>query len=136
VKLWWEQIDIAALEWLLRLVPSERQRVFALTIFIGLLCGFAAVAFHIAIRTAEGLLIDRALAAPGASWMFWTLVLPTLGGLISGALLYFVVPDARGSGIPQVKAVYAIKGGRMPLGVAVGKFALGVIQIGTGASLG
>lgn len=135
-KLHWEQINIAALQRLLRLAPSERQRVFALTIVAGVLCGLAAVAFHLAIRAAEGLLIDRALDAPGSSWMFWTLVLPTLGGLVSGALLTFVVPDARGSGIPQVKVAYAIKGGRMPFGVAIGKFVLGVIQIGSGASLG
>lgn len=42
----------------------------------------------------------------------------------------------RGSGIPQVKVAYAVKGGRMPFQVAIGKFVLGVIQIGSGASLG
>jgi chloride channel protein, CIC family len=81
-----EQIKIAALQWLLRLAPSERQRVFALTLPVGALCGLAAVAFHLTIRIAEGLLIDRALSASGSTWMLWTLVLPTLGGVISGAL--------------------------------------------------
>lgn len=68
--------------------------------------------------------------------MVWTILVPTLGGIVCGALLYYVVPDARGSGIPQVKVAYAVKGGRMPFGMGLGKFALGVIQIGTGASLG
>ncbi len=132
----WQVARAVALRLFVRLAPSERQRVFALTILTGVLCGLAAVAFHLAIRAAEGLLIDRALSAPGSSWMFWTLLLPTVGGVISGALLSYVVPDARGSGIPQVKVAYAVKGGRMPFQVAFGKFALGVIQIGSGASLG
>jgi CIC family chloride channel protein len=129
-------MNLAALRLFLRLAPSERQRVFALTIIIGVLCGLAAVAFHLAIQLAEGALIERAMAAPDASWMLWTILVPTLGGLVSGALLYYVVPDARGSGIPQVKVAYVVKGGRMPIRVAIGKFVIGVIQIGTGASLG
>ena len=132
----WRAINLAALRLFLRLAPSERQRVFVLTIVIGALCGLAAVAFHLAIQAAEGALIERAMAAPGTSWMLWTILVPTLGGLVSGVLLYYVVPDARGSGIPQVKVAYVVKGGRMPIRVAIGKFVIGVIQIGSGASLG
>ena len=132
----WRAINLAALRLFLRLAPSERQRVFVLTLVIGALCGLAAVAFHLAIQAAEGALIERAMAAPGTSWMLWTILVPTLGGLVSGVLLYYVVPDARGSGIPQVKVAYVVKGGRMPIRVAIGKFVIGVIQIGSGASLG
>ena len=126
----------ALLRVFLRIVPSERQRVFVLTLIIGATCGLAAVAFHLAIQAAEHALIDRALAAPGTSWIGWTIVTPGLGGLLSGALLYYVVPDARGSGIPQVKVAYVVKGGQLPFRVVIGKFVLGVLQIGTGASLG
>src|SRR6476620_4846082 len=132
----WRAINLAILRLFLRLAPSERQRVFVLTIVIGALCGLAAVAFHLAIQAAEGALITRAMTAPGTSWMLWTILVPTLGGLIGGVLLYYVVPDARGSGIPQVKVAYGVKGGRMPIRVAIGKFVIGVIQIGSGASLG
>ena len=45
---------------LLRLVPTERQRLLVLTIFSGGLCGLAAVAFHVGIDKASFLLIDRA----------------------------------------------------------------------------
>jgi chloride channel protein, CIC family len=128
--------SLTILRLFLRVAPSERQRVFALTIVIGVLCGLAAVAFHLAISFAETHLIESALAAPAPYWLILGMLVPTLGGVVSGALLYYVVPDARGSGIPQVKVAYAIKGGRMPLRVALGKFLIGVIQIGTGASLG
>lgn len=120
----------------LQLVPNEAQRLFALTMIIGVSCGLAAVAFHLAIGLAERTLIDRATAAPGASWIAWTIVTPTLGGLVAGALLEHVFPAARGSGIPQVKAAFALRGRSVRFRDSVGKFLLGAAQIGSGASLG
>lgn len=119
-----------------RLVPTERQRLLALTILSGGLCGLAAVAFHVGIVKASALLIDRAASAPHHWWILLTIVSPTLGGLLAGMAVYFIVPGAVGSGIPQVKYAYAREGGRVPLGDAVGKFVLAVLQIGSGASLG
>ncbi len=120
----------------LRLLPSENKRVFVLALISGALCGLSAVLFHLSIIATETRLIERALHAPGHSWIWWTISLPTIGGLVSGALLQFAVPGARGSGVPQVKVAYAVKGGRVPFMDAIGKFAIGVIQIGTGSSLG
>jgi len=121
----------------LRVLPSERQRVFALTIVIGVLCGLAAVAFHLAIRATEQQLIGRAMSASGHSWIWWSILTPTLGGLLSGILLQYVVLDARGSGIPQVKVAYAVRGGKLSFAHStVGKFLIGTLQIGSGASLG
>jgi len=120
----------------IRFVPSEAQRLFALTILVGGACGLAAVAFHLAIRAAEASLVDRAMAAPAPSWIAWTIVTPTVGALLCGALLQYVVPQARGSGIPQVKAAFALPGRGTRFRDSVGKFAIGVIQIGSGSSLG
>ncbi|HKU45010.1 MAG TPA: chloride channel protein, partial [Polyangiales bacterium] len=110
--------------------------MFALTLAVGVLCGLLAVGFHLAIRAAETLLIERALRVSGWSWMVWTVLTPTLGGCLAGALLSFVVPGARGSGIPQVKQAFAVAGGRVKVRDAVGKFFIGALQIGSGASLG
>lgn len=49
-----------------RSLPNESQHLFALTFAVGVVCGLVAVAFHLAIRAAEHLLIDRALRAEGA----------------------------------------------------------------------
>jgi len=140
LRLWrprWRRANVAALRLFLRAAPSERQRVFALTILVGVLCGLAAVAFHLAIRATETQLIGRAMAAPGRSWVWWTILTPLLGGLLSGVLLQYVFPEARGSGIPQVKVAYAVKGGRLSFfHSTAGKFLVGTLQIGSGASLG
>ncbi|HKP45650.1 MAG TPA: chloride channel protein, partial [Pyrinomonadaceae bacterium] len=116
----------------LRLVPAETHRVFALTLIAGASCGLAAVFFHLSIIGTEKRLINRAMSASGRSWIWWTILTPTIGGLLTGVLLQYVFPGARGSGIPQVKVAYAIKDGRVPLREAVGKFLVGVLQIGTG----
>jgi CIC family chloride channel protein len=118
------------------LAPTEAQRLLLLTIALGVLCGLAAVAFHLSIAFVESKVIDPALGAPGKSWMAWTLVTPVLGGLLCGALLEFVLPNARGSGIPQVKVAFASSTPVVPLRDAIGKFAVCSLQLGSGASLG
>ena len=130
------RLTLKLLKLSLHLVPKESQRVFILTLVVGAVCGLAAVGFHLAIIRAEGLLINNAFAAPNGNWMWLAVLTPALGGLVSGILLAYVVPGARGSGIPQVKIAYEIKGGRLPFRDAVGKFFIGVIQIGSGAALG
>lgn len=119
-----------------RFLPTERQKIFALTLVVGVVCGLVAVAFHISIRALEKLLIDRAMHASGNSWIAWTLITPTLGGLLAGALLTWVVPGARGSGIPQVKKSFAFDHGVIRFRDAFGKFCISALQIGSGASLG
>ncbi|MEZ5427733.1 MAG: chloride channel protein [Pyrinomonadaceae bacterium] len=129
-------INIEILRLSIRLIPSESQRVFGLTLIIGVVCGLAAVAFHLTIRFAEDHLIEAAMNSPGYRWIWLTILVPVVGGLICGWFLEKVVPDARGSGIPQVKTAYVIRGGKMRFRVAIGKFLISALQIGSGASLG
>jgi CIC family chloride channel protein len=122
--------------WLLRRMPTERQRLLAVTILAGGLCGLAAVAFHLSIGWLESMLIDRANAAAGYSWIWWTILTPALGGLFVGVGLTYFAPAAAGSGIPQVKVAYALRGGYVTIRETIGKFVLCAVQIGAGASLG
>jgi chloride channel protein, CIC family len=121
---------------LLRLTPTERQRLLVVTIISGGLCGLVAVSFHVGIDAAQALLINRAMVAPQARWIFWTIFTPAVGGLIVGLALHYWVPGAVGSGVPQVKVAYARYAGRVPFRDAIGKFVLGIVQIGSGGSLG
>jgi CIC family chloride channel protein len=120
----------------LRTTVTEQHKLFGLTVLIGGLCGLAAVAFHLTINLVSRLAIDAALGAPGLAWTPWTLAVPTLGGLVSGWLLAYVVPNARGSGVPQVKVAYAGRSGPLRMRDSVGKFFISSLQIGTGSSLG
>lgn len=126
--------------WLARRMPNERQRLLAFTILAGGLCGLAAVAFHMSVAWLEGFMIDRAAAGhatPGShSWIALTVLSPALGGLICGAGLYYFVPAAAGSGIPQVKVAFTWRSGFISARETIGKFVLCVMQIGSGGSLG
>lgn len=115
---------------------SEQQRLLLLTIVVGVACGFAAVGFHLAIGLLEELFFEAAVEEFHPPWIPWIIVIPTLGALVCGIILHKVVPEARGSGIPQVKVAYATPGGSVSFRTAVGKFAVGALQIGTGSSLG
>lgn len=120
----------------IRLAPTEAQRLFLLTMAIGAACGLAAVAFHLSIDFFESHLIEPALRRAGTSFIPWTIATPLAGGLVCGALLEYVVPNARGSGIPQVKVAFASSPPVVPMRDALGKFFVGSLQIGSGASLG
>jgi CIC family chloride channel protein len=120
----------------LRITPTERQRLLLLTILSGGLCGLAAVCFHVGIGRAEDLVINRALAAPFPTWIYLAILTPAVGGLLVGLALHYWVPGAVGSGVPQVKVAYALHAGHVPFRDAVGKFVLGIVQIGSGGSLG
>ena len=117
-------------------MADERQRLLAVTILAGGLCGLAAVAFHLSIGWLEDLMINRANNAHGHSWIFWTILSPGIGGLIVGLGLTYWAPAAAGSGIPQVKVAFALRSGLVSLRETIGKFVLCAFQIGSGASLG
>lgn len=132
-------VRLRRLYWLragLRFAPTEAQRLLALTGVVGVLCGVAAVAFHMAIGLVEEQVLHRAFSAPGPWWIVGGVLVPTIGALICGILLHYVWPNARGSGIPQVKVAFANENGLVRMRDALGKFLVGAIQIGTGSSLG
>ena len=122
---------------LMEKVALSRQRRFhVLAVLIGLLSGLSAVAFHQSIHWAEHNGIHRVAALPGWLGVTALILMPAMGGLIVGFLLKHWAPEAAGSGIPQTKAAYFLKFGRIRLRTAISKFVLGTISIGSGASLG
>ena len=122
--------------WLIHRIPNERQRLLALTILAGGLCGVAAVAFHVSVGLASALLIENATSLSRHTWILWTILTPAIGGLICGLGLYYFAPAAAGSGIPQVKVAFASRPSYVTAKETIGKFVLCVIQIGSGGSLG
>ena len=93
------------------------------------------MAFHFSIHFAEELFFNRAIVAPGGQWIVWGILTPALGGLAAGILLKYVVPNARGSGVPQVKVAYASRDTLLRLRDSIGKLviasACGVFPDGT-----
>ncbi len=138
MKYWvgFESLFTRFFAWLARRMPNERQRLLAITVVAGGVCGLSAVAFHVSVAHLYSLLIDRASAAPGHAWIWWTILTPAVGGLVVGLGLTYWVPAAAGSGIPQVKVAYTLRSGAITMKETAGKFVLCALQLGSGASLG
>src|ERR1043165_4875823 len=132
----WFRFQVRARGLFNRIPLKEHQKIYILTLLIGALCGLAAVVFHLLLDFFQEHIIYA--AARVEHWWFVPLVIliPAAGGLIAGAGLYFYAPEARGSGIPQVKTSFYLDGGRIPARVIPGKMFLSALNIGTGASLG
>lgn len=131
-----EGLFTRVLAWVMQRLPTERQRMLAFTILAGGVCGLAAVAFHICTLRLQALCIVPATSAPWPHWIWLTILVPAVGGLVCGLGLAYWVPAAAGSGIPQVKVSFANRFGYISFKETVGKFVLCVAQLGSGASLG
>lgn len=113
-----------------RLELRESHLFAALTILVGVLAGLSAVLFAVTID-----LLNRAFFGFDPS-MFRLFAMPIAVSLLTGILMYRLVPGVRGSGIPQTKEAYHLNGGIVPPIVPAGKFLLGTLAIGGGHALG
>src|SRR5258708_17124651 len=113
------------------LVKQREEQVFLLlTLLIGALVGLTVVAF-IVVAERFGGRIDATVAA---AWR--RLVVPIVGSLSMGFLLYKYFPDARGSGVPQTKAALFARGGIISLRTVFGKFFCTSATLASGIPLG
>lgn len=121
-------------ERLIALVEDVRRRedrlALALSLLIGALVGLVVVAFILL----TGRLAAHMFPPGGAGGR--RVVIPVLGALITGYLLYRFFPEARGSGIPQTRAAIFINDGRISLRTVLGKFFLCSTSLASGIALG
>jgi CIC family chloride channel protein len=67
---------------------------------------------------------------------FQYILIPAVGGLIVGTLIYKYAQEAKGHGVPEVMEAVALRGGRIRPRVAVVKALASSVCIGTGGSVG
>lgn len=106
-------------------------KIFGQAILVGFFTGLIVVAFRLGIENLFRLVMAKFYAVP-LLFVFVT----TLGGLISGLLVYKLAPETSGSGIPYVKMSLLRSGCLIRVRTIFIKFFAGVIGIGTGLSLG
>ena len=97
-----------------------------LAVFVGLATAFGAMGFTWLIRyfndLAFGLtdqVLTEAVGTRGYKW--WLPVIPMLGGLLVGPIVYLVAKEAKGHGVPEVMASVATSGGIIRGRVAAAK---------------
>src|ERR1700738_3295762 len=123
---WWTPSQ----RWTALLKQRENQVFLLVTLLIGALVGATVVAF-IVLTERFGAQIDATVAA---AWR--RLVVPIVGSLSMGFLLFKYFPDARGSGVPQTKAALFARGGIISLRTVLGKFFCTSATLASGIPLG
>jgi chloride channel protein, CIC family len=119
---------------------EAQERVFTLVVAlaIGLVSGFWAIVFRVMIfglGRGFALVPEAAFRALDARWL-GIVLMPALGGLIIGPIIWRFAPEARGHGVPEVMAAVLRKGGFIRPRVAWIKALASAICIGSGGSVG
>src|SRR5579863_1470013 len=113
-----------------RLRQSENQLSLVLSLVIGAIVGLVVVAFILL----TGRLAARMYPAGGAGWR--RILVPTLGSLSTGYLLWRWFPFARGSGIPQTRTALFVNDGYIRFRTVFGKFFCCSASLASGIALG
>ncbi len=129
-------------------------RTLALSALVGLVAGAGAVAFYAVTNFSTHVLLDQwaAYAPPEEglpavlpeaavetlrmSHRWFLFLLPALGGLVSGVLVYFFAPEAEGHGTDAAIDAFHHKGGHIRGRVPLIKGLASVATISTGGSAG
>lgn len=118
---------------------TEHAFTIGLAILIGALAGFGAIGIRHLIKFISDLSFGEheslLLAIMQAPWYVKILV-PTIGGIIVGPIIYFFAPEAKGHGVPEVMQSILLKGGNIRPRVALVKAFASAVTIGTGGSVG
>ena len=124
---------------LVRAKMAEQRFMVTLALLIGCLAGLGAVFFRFLIQVVQRLAwgdgayrLDLVAALP--AWR--VIVLPALGGLIVGPIVYFLAREAKGHGVPEVMEAVALRSGAIRPRLVVIKTLASAVTIGTGGSVG
>jgi CIC family chloride channel protein len=119
-----------------RLQPSERVVMVTTSLVVGFGAGLGAIVFRYLIADVQWVgFTGLPQVLPGLGrWIF--VLVPAVGGLIVGPMVYFFAREAKGHGVPEVMEAVALKGGRIRPRVAVIKSLASSICIGSGGSVG
>lgn len=140
--------------WILRfLQPQGSQRIYLYATLVGLIAGLGATIFHISLDTVSAWILGGLAGieqihptggAPllqvevpeGLGWRWLILILPALGGLLGGLLVYRFAPEAAGHGMDAMIDAFHNKAGVIRGIVPLIKGVATVVTLGTGGSAG
>ncbi|MDD5094733.1 MAG: chloride channel protein [Dehalococcoidia bacterium] len=115
---------------------SDDAAGIVLAAIIGICAGFGALAFWKTIEFFSWLFFNQ--GAEGFSFLgdHYVIILPMLGGLVFGPIVYFLAREAKGEGPPEIIEAIATRGGHIRTRVAATKILASSICIGSGGAVG
>jgi len=103
---------------------------------VGLASGLAAIAFRELITAFDTVFFDWIAGVIGEPGTLPSILIPALGGLLVGPLIFFLAREAKGHGVPEVMLAVEREGGRIRPRVAGVKAFASAITISSGGSVG
>lgn len=122
-----------------QLFRSEHIFMIIAAIIIGILGGFGAVGFRKMIALFQKIFWQAepfSIAVVQNTPPLFRFLIPALGGLLCGAIVYKFAREARGHGVPEVMEAVALRSGKMRPRVVVVKALASAISIASGGSVG
>ncbi len=120
-----------------RIRTSEFTLGMTTSLIVGAIAGLGAVIFRWMIRVFQWLFFKQGgeFLMPALS-DYYVILLPAIGGLIVGLLIYLFAKEAKGHGVPEVMEAVVLKAGRIRPRVSIIKSLASSICIGSGGSVG
>jgi CIC family chloride channel protein len=148
---------MASAKWVDTILGREHReivRLLGLCVLVGLVAGVGAVAFYYLLKSADFLFMNylagylpgfaghegpifhshAATSPPIRRWLL--LILPAVGGLISGIIVFSLAPEAEGHGTDAAIDAYHFKAGEVRSRVPLVKMIASALTIGSGGSGG
>ncbi|MBN1213123.1 MAG: chloride channel protein [candidate division Zixibacteria bacterium] len=127
-----------------KLQLSETNSLIILSIFVGLATGFGALGFtelilyfnHIFFGLTDQVLTSAVGRAAPDGYKYYLPLIPMIGGLLVGPIVFKFAREAKGHGVPEVMNAVARLGGIIRPRVAAAKAVASAICIGSGGSAG
>lgn len=119
-----------------RFESSDTAIMLTLAAVVGVGAGLGTVAFIRMIAFFQDLFFGRGAWLSTVFSQYWVILLPALGGLLVGPMIFFLAREAKGHGIPEVMTAMEVEGGRIRPVVIVVKAVTSAITIGSGGSVG
>ena len=107
-----------------------------LVILVGLASGMGAVIFKWMITWFQRGFFEGGEVALSFLGRYYVVLIPAVGGLLVGLLVYFLAREAKGHGVPEVMIAVNARGGRMKRWGSVVQTLASSICIGSGGSVG
>jgi len=129
--------------------PSQFRLMF-LSIAVGIIAGLGAIFFDRLLAFTLEMLVrpftgygepgrdapPAVVAAIASVHSYWFLVIPALGGLVSGLIVYSLAPEAEGHGTDAMIESFHLRGGKIRKRVPLIKILASALTIGSGGSAG
>lgn len=123
-----------------RVMRNDQALMALIAALVGVLVAYAAIGFRLSISSVQwatyGVFAEQLVGRVAELPVWQVLAVPTLGGLVVGLFLQFVIPGGRLLGVSHVIESMALRNGRMRLRDGIYAAVASVISLGTGASAG